>query len=136
MKTLFLAIISLCALPAFAAELHVKPGLWESTTTRTSSMGGGTFTDKNRECIKEKVFSPEDMMKDMESCKQVKNELQDKHTLLFGMVCSSQGGKASVEGKYYTKGDEGKGDMKIQVDMGGMKMNMDLTWDAKRVGDC
>ena len=136
MKSYCLLFLTLIALPAMTAELTVKPGLWESTTTRTSSMGGGTVTDTNRECIKDETFNPQKLMQDMQDCELVKNELQNKNTLLFNMVCSMQGAKASLEGKYYTKGDEGKGDMKVQVDMGGMNINMNLTWDAKRLGDC
>ncbi len=129
-------IFSMSSIPAFAAELVIKPGLWESTSTRISSMGGDKVTTTERECIKEKSFDPQEMMQEMRDCKFIENELKNKHTLVFKMECSMQGAKASLKGKYYTKGDVGKGDMRVDVDMGGMKMNMDLTWDAKRVGDC
>ncbi len=136
MKPYILLALTLSAFPAIAAELTMKPGIWESTTTRTSSMGGGAVTNTDRECVKDKTFNPQTIMKDMKDCELLKNELKDKNTLLFKMMCSMEGAQASLEGKYYTKGDEGKGDMKVEVDMGGMKMNMDLTWDAKRIGDC
>jgi len=136
MKLYLLFILTLCVLPATATELSVQPGLWETTTTRTSSIGGGAVTKTDRECIKEHTFKPEAIMQDLQNCELSKNELQNNNTLLFEMTCSMQGAKASLKGKYYTKGDEGNGDMKVQVDMGGMKMNMDITWDSKRVGDC
>jgi hypothetical protein len=136
MKIHLFLLLLLVPIIAIAEELVMKPGLWEITTTRTSTMGGGKVIQTEKQCLKHQKFDPQSIMQDMQSCELLSNELKNENTLLFNMTCSMTGAKASLSGNYYTKNDKGMGEMKVQVDMGGMVMEMDISWDAKRLGDC
>lgn len=132
-----LASLLLVASQAHSAELALKPGMWETTTTTGSGVFGikkGPSTQ--RQCIKDKTYNPEKMVKDVKDCKILNDNLLNKNTLAFDMECTMHGTKTLVKGKYFTQGDVGNGDMKMQVEVGGMSININMAWDAKRVGDC
>ena len=43
---------------------------------------------------------------------------------------------APPQGRMSVEGDQGNGEITMQFDMGGQEMNMTMSWDAVRVGDC
>jgi hypothetical protein len=133
-----LAIAALVALPVFtaaAAEIEFAPGLWETKMTRTNPMTGEPVTETRTECVRESKFDPASLMQDAQGCTLIDDSL-DGDTLNFHMQCDMQGAQAVIQGKFQTDGQTGKGNMNMSVDSGGMKMNMNMNWTAKRVGDC
>ncbi|MDZ7842745.1 MAG: DUF3617 family protein [Gammaproteobacteria bacterium] len=118
-----------------AAELEIKPGLWETTMTRTNPMTGEPTTETTTECVRETSFNPSEVMQDAEGCELVKEEL-DGDTLTFRMECNMQGSQTTVDGMFQTDSVSGKGNMDMNMDMGEMKMQMNMNWTSKRVGDC
>lgn len=120
---------------ASAVEVPIKPGLWETTMTRTNPMTGDPTTETTQECIKQNSFSPSEMMKNAEGCELIDENL-DGSTLTFQMECSMQGSKATVDGTFQTEGDTGKGNMTMEMNMGEMSMDMEMDWTSKRLGDC
>jgi hypothetical protein len=50
------------------------------------------------------------------------------------MECAGGGGTA--QGRMSVDGDQGDGEITMQFDMGGRQMDMSMSWDAVRVGDC
>lgn len=140
MKPLHLAVASLILslpLSAAAAELAINPGMWETTMTRTNPMTGEPTTETTQKCVKQTSFNPSSMMKDAEGCELLQDEVVNGDTLNFRMECTvPQGGAVSVDGQYQTDGQTGKGNMNMEMNMGGMKMDMKMDWTAKRIGDC
>ncbi|MCB1693602.1 MAG: DUF3617 family protein [Pseudomonadales bacterium] len=120
---------------AFADELAIKPGLWETRTTHTNPMTGKPTTETNQSCVKQTTFDPESMMKDTEGCDVLESK-RDGNALNFHMKCGMNGAEANVTGHYETDGDTGSGNMNMEMSMGPMNMTMKMQWDAKRLGDC
>ncbi|MGA8261191.1 MAG: DUF3617 family protein [Arenicellales bacterium] len=137
MKLKSLAVVAvLLPLAAAADQLPIHPGLWKTTTTRTSPMSGQPVTETKTHCVKQTSFDPATMMKNAQGCNLVKNEL-DGDTLTFRMECNFQGQSASADGVFQTDGKTGKGNMDVEVDMGQTKMTiMKMNWTSERVGDC
>ncbi|WP_144395478.1 DUF3617 domain-containing protein [Pleionea sediminis] len=131
-SALFFAIFSNLTL---GESLKVNPGLWETKMTRTNPMSGEPVTETTQECIHESEFNPAQLMRGMDGCKLVKNDISE-HAVKFKMQCESQGTTSSVEGNYKVKNDQGSGDMQIQMTMMGQTMNMSMKWQSKRLGDC
>lgn len=139
MKFKGLAVVSMflvLPLAASASELAINPGLWKTTMTRTNPLTGEPTTETSTRCVKETSFNPSEMMKNAKGCNLVKDEL-DGNTLSFRMECNVQGQTATVDGTFETDGKTGKGDMNMQLNMGGqMNMDMKMNWTSERVGDC
>jgi len=134
--TVLAAALLWLPLLASAAELAVKPGMWETTMTRTHPLTGEPTTETNTRCVQETSFNPSDMMADAEGCELLDEDLNGD-TLTFRMECSMEEGMtATVNGEFQSDGDSGSGSMDMNMDMGEMKMTMDMEWTSKRVGDC
>ncbi len=134
-KKVFYILLILFSSLTMAGELEINPGLWETTITRTNPMTGKLITETETECVKEKTFDPAKMMKEVEGCKAVKNELSG-NTLSFEMECNIEGGQSTISGEYSTDGKTGKGDMNITMNMAGMSMEMKMNWSGERIKDC
>lgn len=113
---------------ALAEGLKINDGLWE--TKMTNPITGERIS---RECLKDAEFDPGTMMQSQQDCKMTEQTL-DGNTLTFNMVCAD--GSGTAEGRMFTDGDKGGGEMTMQFDMDGQKMDLTMTWDATRVGDC
>jgi hypothetical protein len=135
-KTALLAATLFVPLQAVGASIALNPGLWETTMTRTNPMTGTPTTETTTECVQEKSFDPREMMQDASGC-SLTNESLAGDTLTFAMACDVEGaGTATIEGRFQTDGETGAGDMKMNMNMGGMTMSMDMNWTARRLGDC
>ena len=113
---------------ARAEGLPIRDGLWE--TTMQNPMTGERVS---RECLKGAVLDPQTMLEGQDDC-QMTEQARDGNTLTFTMACA--GGSGTAEGRMLVDGDQGNGEITMQVDMNGQQMNMSMSWDAVRVGDC
>jgi hypothetical protein len=113
---------------ARAEGLAIKDGLWE--TTMQNPMTGERVS---RECLKGTTLDPKTMLQGQDDCTMTEQNL-DGNTLTFTMTCAEAAGTA--EGRMFVDGDQGGGEIHMNFDVGGRKMDMTLTWDAVRVGDC
>ncbi|MFT5112644.1 MAG: hypothetical protein ACI8P9_001971 [Parasphingorhabdus sp.] len=117
-----------------ADALPIKAGLWEITSTTTNTFTGSN-TQTNRECIRENEFDPQKLLQDAQGCKVADSKLKRK-TLTFTMQCDIQGVQGSVDGVFKTRGSEAEGTMLIKMDMGGMELKLDSSWNGQRIGGC
>ena len=135
-KSLILAaLITVPAATASAAEVEFNPGKWETTMTRTNPMTGEPMTETRTECVKESKFDPASMMDGAQGCNLIEDSL-DGDTLNFRMECNMEGSQATIDGRFQTDGQTGQGNMDMSVNAGGMQMDMNMNWTAKRLGDC
>jgi hypothetical protein len=135
LSSFIFTLMALMSTGLAAAHLELRPGLWETSMTRTNPMTGQPITEVKTECITENRFDPADMMKDVEECKTVQNEVSN-NTLTFKMVCSMHGTESTVSGTMSTDGQTGKGNMDLSINAQGMQMTMSMKWTSKRLGDC
>jgi len=113
---------------ARAEGLPIRDGLWE-TTMKNPMTGERT----SRECLKDTVLDPQSMLEGQDDCRMTE-QARDGNTLTFSMECA--GGSGSAEGHMFVDGDQGGGEINMHFDMGGRLMEMTMSWDAVRVGDC
>jgi hypothetical protein len=113
---------------AQAEGLPIRDGLWE-TTMQNPMTGERT----SRECLKDSVLDPRSMLEGQSDCRMTE-QTRDGSTLTFSMECA--GGSGSAEGHMFVEGDRGGGEINMHFDMGGRLMDMTMSWDAVRVGDC
>jgi hypothetical protein len=113
---------------ARAEGLPIRDGLWE-TTMKNPMTGART----SRECLKGTVLDPQSMLEGQDDCRMTE-QARDGNTLTFSMECA--GGSGSAEGHMFVEGDRGGGEINMHFDMGGRLMDMTMSWDAVRVGDC
>ena len=119
----------------FAASLLIKPGMWETTMTTSSSMTG-TTTRSISECRVEEEFDPTKMVKDTNGCELVENEING-NTLTYTMNCEVDGGGQGImRGVYEINGDQGQGRMDMEISFGGQTMVIENSFTAQRLGDC
>jgi hypothetical protein len=118
---------------AYSDSLPLKPGLWKTTTMTTSPMG--TQTKTSSQCLKDKFFDPRKSLADADGC-EVTNSKLSGDTLNFTMECRMDVGKATMNGRYTSKGDTGSGTIKINMSFGGQVMSSETQMQAERVGDC
>ena len=129
---------------AFAEEIKIKPGMWETETKITMSfvmngqplsVPGQTHSDKSCKKADDAKFDPADLAQ--EDCTASDIKATDT-TLSFKMVCSTQGGDVSgtFDFKLNDARDAGTGDMKMTGSAGGGTMTLVGKTTAKRVSDC
>lgn len=129
---------------AYAQELKVKPGNWETSTTMNMSvnMNGQAMTIPPRtmnqtECMKpeDAKFSPDDLVQ--QGC-SVSNIKSGDRTLSFDLSCSQQGAAmtGTMSFELDPSGDSGNGTMSLNGSMAGGTMSMSGVTSAKRIGDC
>ena len=118
----------------FAASLLIKPGMWETTMTTSSSMTG-TTTRSISECRVEEKFDPTAMVENAKGCDLVENELSG-NTLTYTMNCDVEGGEGILRGVYEINGDQGQGRMDMELSFGGQTMVIENSFTARRLGDC
>ena len=123
-----LGIGALGAHHARAEGLPIRDGLWE-TTMKNPMTGERT----SRECLKGSVLDPQSMLEGQSECRMTE-QARDGNTLTFSMECA--GGSGSAEGHMFVEGDRGGGEINMHFDTGGRLMDMTMSWDAVRVGDC
>ena len=131
----FLAVLGMVFTGAgFAASLMIKPGMWETTMTTSSSMTG-TTTRSISECRAEEKFDPTSMVENAKGCELVENELSG-NTLTYTMNCDVDGGQGIMRGMYEIDGDQGHGRMDMEFSFGGQTMVIENSFTARRLGDC
>ena len=118
-----------------AAELTLKPGLWETTMTSTNPMMAKPMTQTSKECLTGGTMNPESLVRDVEDCKLLDSAVKGD-TLSFSMECNMQGNKALITGSFQTSGDTASSNVDMDIEAAGMKMNINMKSEGKRLGDC
>lgn len=114
-----------------AAELNMKPGMWQWTTTM--EMPGMPFAIPPvtySVCITKKDLVPQ-QPNEVEQCKILENKITDS-AVQWKMVCTGNEGKVVSEGKIVYTGSSAKGEIKIVTQ--GMTMTSKLS--GQRTGAC
>ncbi len=141
MRIATLTIVSLMTLStthlAMADDsVSIEPGLWEVSTTMTSSMFPQPRVQTQQECIKDSQISPQDLTpSDGGECSMTETNVSG-NTLSWSMTCNTPGGAMNGQGSFESKGNSGSGDMKMNMTVEGQSFSMDMIWKGRRVGSC
>lgn len=127
--SMFFALLII--VPVYAADLNIKPGLWQWTTTM--EMPGMPFAVPPvtySSCITKKDLVPKQPKED-KNCKVLDNKITDS-SVQWKMVCKGNGGQVVSDGKISYSGSTAKGEIKIVTQ--GMTMTSKIS--GQRTGAC
>jgi hypothetical protein len=133
-----LTVLPLMASVAFADTPNLQPGLWAYThiTTIEGAVSLPPQSSKNQECLQQQDLDKGvDMLNIPEQCTLTRVDIK-RDRADFAASCDIGGMTSSYEGHTDFNGDTLEGQMQSETDTPLGKMLMNMTFNAKRVGDC
>lgn len=129
-----LALVLPCM--ALAEGVAVNPGRWEMSMTMNMPMMPAPQVRTETECVEETELNPEDFQMEGDSPCAVGDIDVDGDTVRWTLQCPSEMGSMSGEWSFTSSGDSMHGEGSMTADMGGQKMELTMSWEGRRVGDC
>lgn len=122
---------------AWADGIPVEPGLWEMSSTVNMPMMAQPRVTTTTECMKESEISMDDMGgEDMDPNCQFEVDQVDGNTMKWSFDCPVEGGTSHGEWEATSSGDSVTGNGVITMSFQGQNMEMTMSWEGKRIGDC
>jgi hypothetical protein len=136
-KIIAVALLASLAYNAQADGIPVEPGMWSITTTVNIPMMPAPQTETIEECMEDEVIDMNDMAgEDMDPGCSYELGQVDGNTMNWSIDCPLEGGTMHAEWTATSGGDTVSGEGKMTINMQGQTMNMTMSWDGKRTGDC
>lgn len=136
--TLTAALVAILS-PAVQAEgLPIEPGMWEATTTMTMPMMPQPQVNTMKRCFDQSEITTEDFNREGvdPGCEFTSTQI-DGNTMAWTVDCPVEGGGTSHgEWQATSEGDRVTGSGKFSVDFQGQTMEMSMSWEGRRIGDC
>ena len=135
--SIILGILFLTAPVIRADGIPVEPGLWEMSSTMNMPMLPQPRVTTTTECMKESEISMDDMGgEDMDPNCQFEMAQVDGNTMKWSFDCPVDGGTSHGEWEATSSGDSVTGNGVITMSFQGQTMEMTMSWQGKRIGDC
>lgn len=136
-RIIVLSLIAAVSAPVMADGLPVEPGLWSITTTTQMPMLPSPQTMTVEECFEDEIMDMDQMAdEDLDGdCTYEMGSLDDD-TMTWTIDCPVEGGTMHAEWQATSQGDSVDGNGTIDMNMQGMTMQMTVSWEGKRIGDC
>jgi hypothetical protein len=135
--SIILGILFLTASVARADGIPVEPGMWEMSSTMTMPMLAQPRVTTTTECMTESEISMDDMGgEDMDPNCQFEMAQVDGNTMKWSFDCPVDGGTSHGEWEATSSGDSVTGNGVITMSFQGQTMEMTMSWQGKRIGDC
>ena len=138
-KLLWIALV-LPALPLAvrADAIPVEPGLWEMTSTMNMPMMPQPNVSTRTECIEKAQLSMDDVGgEEMAPGCSFETAQVDDSTMQWSFSCPMEGGGTTTgEWQATSYGERVTGSGKVSMSMQGQVMEMTVSWEGERVGDC
>jgi len=135
--SLVLGILFATTPAAWAEGIPVEPGMWEMSSTMTMPMLPQPRVTSTTECIRESELSMDDLGgEDMDPNCQFEMAQVDGNTMKWSFDCPVEGGTSHGEWEATSSGDSVTGKGIITMSFQGQAMEMTMSWQGKRVGDC
>ena len=130
--------ILLFTAPAVLADgIPVEPGLWEMSSTMNMPMLPQPRVTTVTECMTESEISMDDMSGEgMDPGCTFDMSQVDGSTMKWSFDCPVEGGTSHGEWEAISGGDTVSGKGLITVSFQGQTMDMTMSWEGKRIGDC
>ena len=135
--SIILGILFLTVPAAWADGIPVEPGMWEMSATMTMPMLAQPRVTTTTECMTESEISMDDMGgEDMDPNCQFEMAQVDGNTMKWSFDCPVDGGTSHGEWEATSSGDSVTGNGVITMSFQGQTMEMTMSWQGKRIGDC
>ena len=130
-------LLFMLAIPAFASEPNIEPGLWEyNNVMRAEGIPMPEQRTSNQECVtREDVERGAAFVEDAEDCEVSDlNLTRDRGS--YTMVCVQEGVQVNMDVDMRFGGNTMEGTIRMDLEspMGPMRMNMEIS--GRRTGDC
>lgn len=140
-KQAFILIgLSLLAAPVAAEQPNMEPGLWQyvnTTVMEGEPMGRQQQERTHQQCVTESdLQDPEFMMEDVQDC-EISNRSVSVSSMSYDMRCEQQSGMVvdmTADIRFLGERMEGTMTGTMTSPMG--EMDMDVSMEAERIGDC
>ena len=135
--SIILGILFLTAPAARADGIPVEPGMWEMSSTMTMPMLAQPRVTTTTECMTESEISMDDMGgEEMDPNCQFEMAQVDGNTMKWSFDCPVDGGTSHGEWEAASSGNSVTGNGVITMSFQGQTMEMTMSWQGKRIGDC
>ncbi len=135
--SIILGILLLTAPAARADGIPVEPGLWEMSSIVNMPMMPQPRVTTTTECMKESEISMDDMGgEDIDPNCQFEMAQVDGNTMKWSVDCPVEGGTSHGEWEATSSGDSVTGEGLVTISFQGQAMEMTMSWEGKRIGDC
>lgn len=134
---IFLSLLLSIAPSIRADGIPVEPGLWEMTTTVNMPMMQQPKVTTLTECMTDSKIDLDDVGSNgMETDCTFDMSQVDGSTMNWTVDCPVEGGSSHGEWEATSHGDSVTGNGKMTMSFQGQTMEMTMSWEGKRVGDC
>ena len=135
--SIILGILLLTAPAARADGIPVEPGLWEMSSIVNMPLMPQPRVTTTTECMKESEISMDDMGgEDIDPNCQFEMAQVDGNTMKWSVDCPVEGGTSHGEWEATSSGDSVTGEGLVTISFQGQAMEMTMSWEGKRIGDC
>lgn len=137
-RIIYALAVLLALSPTVRAEgIPVEPGLWEMTSTVIMPMLPQPRVNTVTECMEKSEFSMDDIGEgEMDPRCTFEVDEVDGSTLKWSVDCPVEGGTSHGEWEAVSAGDTVTGNGVLTVSFQGQSMEMQMSWEGKRIGDC
>ena len=130
------ALLALISFNVMADGIAIEPGNWEMTTTMNMPMLSQPKVNTITECMDKSEITPETLTDEMDSGCVFDARVVHGNTMKWSMDCEADGGSSRGEWEATSFGDTLTGSGTITIDVQGQTMEMLMSWEGKRTGDC
>jgi len=135
--SLIVGILFFATPVAWAGGIPVEPGMWEMSSTMTMPMLPQPRVTTTTECIRESEISMDDMGDgEIDPNCQFDMAQLDGNTMKWSFDCPVEGGTSHGEWEATSSGNSVTGNGLVTMSFQGQTMEMTMSWEGKRVGDC
>jgi len=113
----------------------IQPGEWEMTSTTTSDTLDAPNVQTASKCIELSEITATDLTPDRGECVLSESTITG-NTLSWKVACDMTVGTMKGEGSFTSNNDTGSGTMDLIMDVQNDKFEMQVNWQARRLGDC
>jgi hypothetical protein len=141
-RILAIIVVSMlaAAAPAVAAEraaagVGVEPGVWEFSSSLPDPSSGEIRRFTHRECVRERLITPDRVMKRMKECR-IWNARFQGPSAKWSMKCDTPAGPIAGGGSLKSNGTRIAGTLDLSYAIGGFEIPFSSPFDGRRVGTC
>jgi hypothetical protein len=125
------------AMTATAAGVSINPGQWEMTTTMTMTMMPQPRTTTVVQCLEDAELDPENFNMDEDNPCEISEVIFDGNNASWSITCSTDIGMVMQgQWEFTSSGDSITGSGSMFAEIGAQKMDFNMNWEGKRIGDC
>ena len=132
---LFLVLIFFSSAVLAEKVVAIEPGEWEMTSTTSSDTLDADNVQTVSRCIELSEITARDLTPSRGECELTDTD-SSENTLNWKVACDMSVGTMKGVGNFTSNGDSGSGKMLLDMNVQNDQFQMEVVWEARRIGDC